>query len=381
MSLVIDTAVVPAPERVDFWSVESCDAYHPLEIRTDARERFSARMWGDQLGSIGVFRIATAPNTMSRTRKAIESGDPECLHIQMVVRGRLQEAQADRTAVLSPGDMASYDTSQPAIFRADEAFECVVLQIPRETLGTHAAKLSCLTAVRIPGSSGLAHLAARFFLGVADGLADGRIARDDTNVAERVIDLVRGIYAEPVPQPRPRSSTELLLHAQAVIEANLADPELGPERVARACFISTRYLYRVFEREGLGVCEWIRAARLDRCRHDLLDPAFADQPIVAIASRWGLPNAQHFSRLFRGSYGCSPSEYRRGLGGDGELATGLGRGWGATLRVRARPRGRGRGRCPRQPVAGDPAPQPLTGPVASSPSPPRPRRYSLGEQP
>jgi len=324
MTLLIDTAVVPAPERVDFWSQESCDAYHPLQIRTDAKERFSARMWGDELGSIGVFRIATAANTMSRTRKAIEAGDPECLHVQMVVRGHLHEAQQDRTAVLSPGDMASYDTSHPAIFRADEAFECVVLRIPRETLGAHAAKLSCLTAVRIPGGGGLPHLAARFFLGVAEGLADGRIARHDANVAERVIDLVRGIYAEPVGSPRPRSKTELLLHAQAVIEANLADPELGPEHVARACYISTRYLYRVFEREGLGVCEWIRSARLDRCRRDLHDPAFADQSIVAIASRWGLPNAQHFSRLFRATYGCSPREYRCSAGVDGGM-TGVGR--------------------------------------------------------
>ena len=319
MTLLIDTAVVPPGERVDFWSEESCGAYHPLQIRTDAKDRFSARMWGEELGSLGVFRIATAPNTMSRTRKAIEAGDPECLHFQMVVRGRLQEAQADRAAVLAPGDMASYDTSRPAIFRADEAFECIVLQIPRALLGAHAARLSCLTAVRIPGGGGLPHLAARFFLGVADGLAEGRVARGDANVAERVIDLVRAVYAEPVSRSGPRSRTELLLQAQAVIEARLGDPELGPEQVARACFISTRYLYRVFEREGLGVCEWIRSARLERCRRDLHDPAFADQSIVAVASRWGLPNAQHFSRLFRATYGCAPREYRRGAGRDGGL--------------------------------------------------------------
>jgi AraC-like DNA-binding protein len=311
MTLVIDTAVVPASERVDFWSEASCDAYHPLEIRTDAAERFSGRMWGDELASLAVFRIATAPNTMRRTRRAIEAGDPECLHVHLVVRGRLHEAQGERSAVLSPGDVASYDTSRPAIFRADEAFECVVVQIPRAMLGTHAAKLSCLTAVRIPGETGLAHLAARFFLGVAEGLEEGRISREDANVAERVIDLVRGIYAEPAAAPRPRSKTELLLHAQAVIEARLAEPGLGPEQVARACFISTRYLYRVFEQEGLSVCEWIRAARLERCRRDLLDPAFSGQSILAIASRWGLPNAQHFSRLFRGAYGCSPRELRR----------------------------------------------------------------------
>jgi AraC-like DNA-binding protein len=74
----------------------------------------------------------------------------------------------------------------------------------------------------------------------------------------------------------------------------------------------------VFEAEGLRVCDFIRSARLDRCRRDLLDPAFADQPISAIASRWGLPSAPHFSRLFRQAYGCSPREFRR----DAALAAG-----------------------------------------------------------
>jgi AraC-like DNA-binding protein len=102
-----------------------------------------------------------------------------------------------------------------------------------------------------------------------------------------------------------------LIHAQSYIDGRLGDPGLTPDELARACFISTRYLHRVFETAGLSVCDFIRSARLDRCRRDLVDPAFADQPISAIASRWGLPSAPHFSRLFRKAYGCSPRDFRR----------------------------------------------------------------------
>jgi len=35
MTLLIDTAVVPAPQRVDFWSQSSSDVYHPVAIRAD----------------------------------------------------------------------------------------------------------------------------------------------------------------------------------------------------------------------------------------------------------------------------------------------------------------------------------------------------------
>ena len=53
----------------------------------------------------------------------------------------------------------------------------------------------------------------------------------------------------------------------------------------------------------------------------LTNPAYADLSISAIASRWGLPSAPHFSRLFRDAYGCSPREFRRSAA-DGEVPAG-----------------------------------------------------------
>jgi AraC-like DNA-binding protein len=125
---------------------------------------------------------------------------------------------------------------------------------------------------------------------------------------------VRGVYSAPSRTQAParlRSRAEILLNAQSFIEANLGDPELDPEEIARASFVSRRYLHKLFESEGTSVCRWIRVSRLERCRRDLLDPSLRHETILAIASRWGLPGPQHFSRLFRSAYGCSPSELRR----------------------------------------------------------------------
>ena len=107
VSLLIDTAVVPARERVEFWSDASCNVYHPLQIRTQAKEGFWARMWGSELASIGVFRIAAAANTMSRTPRAIAAGDPECLHLSVQIQGHMHAAQQNRATVVGPGDVQS----------------------------------------------------------------------------------------------------------------------------------------------------------------------------------------------------------------------------------------------------------------------------------
>jgi AraC-like DNA-binding protein len=37
--------------------------------------------------------------------------------------------------------------------------------------------------------------------------------------------------------------------------------------------------------------------------------------VSAVAARWGLVNAAHFSRAFRAAYGLSPVEYRAMAGG------------------------------------------------------------------
>jgi AraC-like DNA-binding protein len=81
-------------------------------------------------------------------------------------------------------------------------------------------------------------------------------------------------------------------------------------RTATAHHISLRYLHKLFEGQPTTASGWIRQRRLERCRRDLLDPALGDRSVGAIAARWGLIDAAHFSRLFRAAYGLPPGEYR-----------------------------------------------------------------------
>src|SRR5581483_2221881 len=231
-----------------------------------------------------------------------------------VMRGQVAAAQEGRTGVARSGDVISYETSHPVVFRADQPYESLVVRVPRDLLGAQAQQISSLTAVGISGSSGIGRTAVAFLRSLADGLERGSVtAADAPNTVDCVLDLIRAMYAVPARAAEPvrlRSRAEILLNIQSFIEANLGEPELGTEEIARSSFISTRYLHKLFEAEGTRVCRWIRETRLERCRRDLLDPALFDETILSIASRWGLPGPQHFSRLFRSAYGCSPSELR-----------------------------------------------------------------------
>lgn len=315
MGLLIDTAVVPAGERVEFWSDSASRAYHPVQIRSGADAQFYARMWAHELGPLNLYRIVAGANTMIRTSRTIAAGDPESLQVEVILRGQVNAAQEGRTGVARAGDIISYETSRPAIVRADQPFESVIVRIPRSLLGPRAEHITSRTAVPLSGSYGLSRSTATFVARLAAKLDDGAVAHDAApRAAGCLLDLVRGLYADPRRGHDPtrlRTRAEILLSVESFIEANLGDPHLDPELIARASFISTRYLHKLFESEGTSVCQWIRRSRLERCHSDLGDPALGHETIVAIASRWGLPGAQHFSRVFRAAYGCSPNQFRR----------------------------------------------------------------------
>lgn len=141
--------------------------------------------------------------------------------------------------------------------------------------------------------------------GVAGGTRLGTAVLDllTAGMAAR-LDRTRAV----APETRHRA---LLVRIRASIEQRLGDPDLTPGKLAAAHHISVRYLHKLFATQETTLAGWIRWRRLERCRRDLLDPNQVTRPVRAIAARWGILNATHFSRVFRAAYGVSPGEYRR----------------------------------------------------------------------
>ncbi|SEF92926.1 AraC-type DNA-binding protein [Nonomuraea solani] len=131
-----------------------------------------------------------------------------------------------------------------------------------------------------------------------------------------LLDLIAAILVrEPTAEHRFETRRDSqLARVRGYIQENLADPRLSPKTIATAHHMSVRSLHRLFAGQDTTVASWIRNQRLERCRHDLTDPALRDRPIHAIAGRWGFPSHAHFTRAFRTAYGMSPLEHRHGYG-------------------------------------------------------------------
>ncbi|HEY2205952.1 MAG TPA: helix-turn-helix domain-containing protein [Pseudonocardia sp.] len=323
MGLHVDTAVVPPPERFDYWSSSASLVIHPMNLDREDPRHFAGRMAVNRVGAIDVFHITGDALTVSRTARLIRAHDPEQLNLVHVLRGSCRVRQEGRASAIRPGELCGHDTSRPYTFRADTPFELLLYGIPRRLLEPVADGIRDATATPLNPAAGDVVAMGRDFLrnlalGVEAGTVDGRAP----GLADCVAALTRSLYAHPAHPGHPghpeHPEADVLagptpgLFARVVeyIERRLGERDLGPRSVAAAHFVSVRRLQALFHERGDTVSGHIRRVRLERCRRELADPERRGRPIGEIARGCGMADRPHFSRLFRAEYGESPREYR-----------------------------------------------------------------------
>ncbi|GAA4082462.1 helix-turn-helix domain-containing protein [Nonomuraea soli] len=201
---------------------------------------------------------------------------------------------------LGPGELVLDDASRPLLAPCG-----LLLAFPRALLPLPERRVRPLVPLRLPGDRGVGALLTQFVLTLA---AHGRELTEAD--APRLTAVLMDLLAAVIEHAPGDATHPLVRQAYAHIEAHLHDPALTPGQVAAACSISTRYLHRLFQREGGTVSGMIRRRRLERCRRDL---AGGDPSIAAVAARWGFRDAAQFSRAFRSAYGMPPSLYRQSV--------------------------------------------------------------------
>jgi AraC-like DNA-binding protein len=292
VTVLVDTSV---PEA---WSEAHERIFFPIGVRLAEPLPEVRRIAEHRLGPVGAYRVTSDASVVRRSARGIAALDPEQFLVATSLGGTQRIEQGERSTVFSTGELSSWDSSHPFSVTHLDTFDLLLMVVPRALLGPRRDAICSQTAARLDGT-----LAAPFFANVWRELDHGGLESEE-DVAEAIVALVRSLH------PAAHAGTRLpggalLPQIKAYIDAHLDDLELGPERIARAHFISTRYLHKLFE--GEGVSDRIRRRRLEMCRRDLLA---TDEPIALIARRWALVNPAHFSRVFRAAYGCSPSELR-----------------------------------------------------------------------
>lgn len=319
MSVLVRATDVSVASRPEYLHEGLRAVLGPLNIRTDEGNELPDQVRAADLGALHIGELwASRPGGANRTRHHIQRMEADLVKVDVVAQGEVDIEQDGRQARLHAGDYAFVDLARPAHWTNSSSVRVLAIAFPRQLLPLRADDTTKLTAVGLnaddgPGAlfSSTARQLARHLdhFDVASGVRVGTATLDLLTVA-LAGRLDRGGGLPPdIPQ------RVLIVRMRAFIEDQLADSDLTPSAVARAHHVSLRYLYKLFEGEQKSVAGLIKERRLERCRRDLLDPSLRHLPVSAIAARWGMPNAAHFSHAFRAAYGMAPVEYRRLVAG------------------------------------------------------------------
>jgi len=287
------------------------ESYVPLQVDSSKPGPFAGRIRMAELDDIHVSEVSAREHSVERTPSLIaRGGDQRYFKLSLQLAGSGLLVQDNREAVLQPGDIAVYDTGRPYSIVFDDDFRMMVVMFPQTLLDLPVESVGQLTAVRFAHGDGLTGMIAPFLEQMANGI-DKLSGSTGTRLAYNAIDLVSTMFASELGTLiEPGGHRELASRIRAYVEQNLGDPQLDPAAIAAAHFISTRHLHGVFREEGTTVSTWVRMRRLEHCRRDLADPVLTDRSIGTIAARWGFIDAAHFSRLFKATFGRSPSDVR-----------------------------------------------------------------------
>jgi AraC-like DNA-binding protein len=283
----------------------------PLRVTTADRAGFHADVTSGFAGPVQVARIRCPAHAVTRDARRITSADRELLKVTLLSSGpaAVYEGDMAQGRPYGPGQLAVFDTARPYGIRVTGSCDVTVIAVERGFLGPHADLLARCTGRPLDSDSGTRGVIATFLTGLS-GHADDLGGTAGIHLGEALASLIVAAFTDTTAE-RADVAADLTDRIVAYTLANLADPALSVETVARRHGISPRHLHRLFQRRGEGFASWLRQERLRRVRRDLLDVRLADRTMAVIASRWGIRDHRHLGRALKAQFATSAAELRR----------------------------------------------------------------------
>ena len=315
----------------DQWRSGYSPLYEMDAESAPARTSFQAGVTAYNLADVVIIDGYSSATTLRRTAQTIARSTVDHIGLTIHSEGGCSLDIEGRAIEVNPGEIFFLDMTRPNALRTSD-FKSLTLVLPRTLLAPHVADLDSLHGLILPGASPLNQMLAAH-MRMLRAQAPTLDVPDMHAAARGTAALVAAFAGASV------DGRELIAQAAAgtsletcrrMIEANLHDPDMGPEFLCKKLGVSRAKLYRMFEPLG-GVSQHIQQRRLMRAYRIIADPAQTRERISAIATRSGFTNVSAFNRTFRQAYGMSPTELRIAstraeldaaeLSGDGALRT------------------------------------------------------------
>ena len=308
-SFVLDANI---PDSIGKWRAEMDRAFPPLDIVPRDPTGFRASYRAAGTDELQVSDLSANAHTVERRPGKVTEHDLGFYKMSLQVSGTGIMMQGNREIVLTPGTIAIYDTARPYTLEFTEDYRFIVAMFPKSALSLPNGLAGDLTAHAITSDSGPGSVLSAYVMGLATNL-DTLSGAPGQRLARTGLDLLSTVIASEAGDEHASSQASrraMLITICLYINEHLADDDLTPESIADAHFISVRQLYNVFADAGVTVAQWVRTRRLMEFRRDLADPLMAAKSITQLATIRGLSDAGYYSRIFKDTFGMTPTDWR-----------------------------------------------------------------------
>jgi AraC-like DNA-binding protein len=306
----IDTRVVPAHERIEFWEEHCAEKIVGLRCSCLSETGLEARYRYFDFGRIKMIDIAGAEHFIERTPYLLRRWEKDSAFLTVILEGQIFVNRSGQCVVAQRGDVVLYDTNQAYMHGFPSLARQVIFEIPGEDLRERFGDWNLGDLLHFAGStnpSGIVPAALRDVLRTAE-TAPWREGNAVSTLEGKIWEVMENAYSLVKGGSRSAYHARLLQRLRKHVIDNLGDPELNPAAVADAMGIGLRQINRLFEAEPLPLMAFIQEKRLEGARADLQRRGTCRPNISEICYRWGFKSLAHFSRKFSERFGVSPSQ-------------------------------------------------------------------------
>lgn len=305
------TRCVPPSDRAEAWSEAISSICGPFTT-SYGTGTVDAEIDLHRFGGLTCARVKHNFPELNRTRRDVAHLDPGLVYLVLQMVGHCRIEQGSHDISLGPGELTLLQSGRPCRL----LFQGGSLEIP---LHIPLRLIEAGTRVRLPiGTVISGPLAGLIGAYISTIVSDKQVCNtNEIDAVERSLILLLGSVriAEPAlsaPIQKRPNGTELRSSVKDYLEAQLCDPNLSPEKIARGLGMSVRNLHRLFAKSGTTVMSEVLRMRLARCANDLVRSERDAPSITEICFRWGFNDSANFSRAFKCAFGIPPREYRLG---------------------------------------------------------------------
>jgi AraC-like DNA-binding protein len=311
----LDISVGPGNTRdFDLWRHGLSPIYEMDTPDAAARPSYTAEMTSYFVADMGIADGSASATHFKRTPQTIASSGLDNICVLVYSQGGCGLDTEGHSAEVHTGDVCFLDMTRQSELRASH-YQTLSVVLPRALLTPLVADLDGLHGRVLQKSTSLntmlvSHLRTLFDEAPLLTSKDAGAAAHGTAALVAAFAGVSGNGREAIEQASANASLQT---ARRLIEANLNEPDLGPDLVCQRLGMSRAKLYRLFEPIG-GVGEYIQQRRLSRAYQALTDSARTNLYVGVIAAQCGFGSASVFSRAFRNAFGISPTDLRANHG-------------------------------------------------------------------